>query len=75
MLARPSAKKNGAGGLIVTVLLLDQIPGDLQVDEDVTLPSGSDAKKIALSRIGGSGVRTSSSIANWSARCIGTTPQ
>jgi hypothetical protein len=44
-------KKNGPGGLVVTVLLLDQIPGDLQVDEDVTLPSGSDAKKIALSRI------------------------
>jgi hypothetical protein len=44
-------KKSGPGGLVVTVLLVDQIPGDLQVDEDVTLPSGSDAKKAALRKI------------------------
>ena len=30
---------------------------------------------IALSRIGGSGVRTSSSIASWSVACAGTIPQ
>ena len=33
------------------------------------------SKKIADSRIGGSGVRTSSSIASWSEPCIRTTPQ
>ena len=33
------------------------------------------SKKIAESRIGGSGVRTSSSIASWSEPCIRTTPQ
>ena len=48
------SKKNGPGGLVVAVLLIDQIPGDLQVDEDVTLPSGSDAKKAALDRVLGS---------------------
>lgn len=45
------AKKSGPGGLIVTVLLIDQMPGDLQIDDDVTLPSGSDAKKAALRRV------------------------
>ena len=33
------------------------------------------SKKIALSRIGGSGVRTSSSIASWSLPRMGTAPQ
>ena len=33
------------------------------------------SKKIALSRTGGSDARTSSSIAIWSARCVGTMPQ
>ncbi|MEP7119811.1 MAG: hypothetical protein ABJE95_02830 [Byssovorax sp.] len=48
------SRKNGPGGLVVAVMLLDQIPGDLAVDEDVTLPSGSDAKKAALSNALGS---------------------
>ncbi len=42
------SKKNSPGGLVVAILWIDQIPGDLQVDEDVTLPGGSDAKKTAL---------------------------
>ena len=33
------------------------------------------SKKIALSRMGGSGTRTSSSIASWRASCMGTIPQ
>ena len=33
------------------------------------------SKKSALSRIGGSAVRTSSSTASWRAPCMGTTPQ
>jgi hypothetical protein len=48
------SKKSGPGGLVVAVLLIDQIPGDLQVDEDVTLPGGSDAKKAALRNVLGS---------------------
>jgi uncharacterized protein YbjQ (UPF0145 family) len=44
-------KKSGPGGLVVMVLLVDQIPGDLTVDEDVTLPSGSDARKAALRKV------------------------
>jgi hypothetical protein len=50
------SKKSGPGGLVVAVLLIDQIPGDLAVDEDVTLPSGSDAKKAALNNVLGSHV-------------------
>ena len=44
-------KKSTGAGLVVAVLWIDQIPGDLQVDDEVTLPSGSDAKKAALRKI------------------------
>ena len=48
VIAARANKKSGPGGLVVTVLWIDQIPGDLTVDDDVTLPSGSDARKAAL---------------------------
>ena len=48
------SRKSGPGGLVVAVMLIDQIPGDLQVDDDVTLPSGSDAKKAAVRNLLGS---------------------
>ena len=48
------SRKSGPGGLIVAVMLIDQIPGDLQVDDDVTLPSGSDAKRAAVRNLLGS---------------------
>ena len=51
VIAARANKKSGPGGLVVTVLLIDQVPGDLQIDEEVTLPSGSDAKKAALHRL------------------------
>lgn len=43
-------KKSGSS-LLATVLLVDQIPGDLTVDEEITLPSGSDAKQAALHKV------------------------
>lgn len=48
------SRKSGPRGLVVAVLLVDQIPGDLQVDDDVTLPSGDDARKAALNPLLGS---------------------
>jgi hypothetical protein len=48
------SRKSGPGGLVVAVMLIDQIPGDLQVDDDVTLPSGTDAKKAAVRNLLGS---------------------
>lgn len=41
----------GKKGSVVAVLLVDQIPGDLAVDEEVTLPSDSDGKKAALHKL------------------------
>ena len=43
-------RKSG-GGFVATVLLVDQIPGDLTVDEEITLPSGDDARKAALHKV------------------------
>jgi uncharacterized protein YbjQ (UPF0145 family) len=44
-------KKSGSGGLVVALLLVDQIPGDLTVDEDVTLPANDEGRKAALRRV------------------------
>lgn len=41
-------KKSGAGGLVVVLLLVERSSGSLAVDQDVTLPSGDDARKAAL---------------------------
>ncbi len=43
-------RKSG-GGFVATVLLVDQSPGDLTVDEEITLPSGDDARKAALHKV------------------------
>jgi uncharacterized protein YbjQ (UPF0145 family) len=43
-------RKSG-GGFVATVLLVDQIPGDLTVDEELTLPSGDDARKAAFHKV------------------------
>jgi len=45
-------KKTSPSGLVVLVLLVDQIPGDLTVDQDVNLPKGNDdARKAALRQV------------------------
>ncbi len=41
-------KKSGAGGLVVVLLLVERSSSSLAVDQDVTLPSGDDARKAAL---------------------------
>ena len=49
-------------------------PSELQLGGHLRAPSPA-RRRSPQSRIGGSGVRTSSSIASWSEPCMGTTPQ
>ena len=44
-------KKSGGGGLVIVLLLVDRSTGKLAVDEDLTLPSGDDARKAALRQV------------------------
>ena len=43
--------RKSPSGFIATVLLVDQIPGDLAVDEEITLPSGDEARKAAMHKV------------------------